>query len=78
MVLKGKKYFFYGKPLIFAFFQTGHANLPRAANRCGGEYIEVYNLLHVMLPGPMFLFAGEELGMRDARVKPTVGKTVRI
>ena len=49
-------------------FQTGGADISRASSRMGGNgdnWVNVMNMLNLLLPGTTSTYYGEELGMRD-------------
>ena len=46
-------------------FQTGNHDQSRVATRIGKEYINIMNMLNLLLGGTAVIYYGEEIGMED-------------
>lgn len=54
-----------GKPKPWPNFCVGNHDHSRVASRLGNDYVDVMNMITLMLPGTAFTYYGEEIGMVD-------------
>ncbi|VVC30056.1 Glycoside hydrolase superfamily,Glycosyl hydrolase, family 13, catalytic domain [Cinara cedri] len=47
----------------------GNHDQPRVATRFGSEMVDGINMLNLLLPGTVFTYMGEEIGMEDANIR---------
>ena len=48
--------------------QIGNHDVPRIASRMGSNYVDLFNILALLLPGTPITYQGEELGMQNIYV----------